>query len=144
VLVLPAQFVFQWCGEGCVVWIGSITAAMCSNRRGSSDPTQTIYRRARHSVSLLHAHLVFVTKFRRKLLTDPMLIFAGTAMRTVCAELDVDLVEFNARCADKVWPYVRFRHGGAMHAEQIIKLPGSPLRPQTSLSHSSGTRWIQS
>lgn len=46
-------------------------------------------------MSLLHAHLVFVTKFRRKLFTDAMLTFAETTMRTVCAELDVELVEFN-------------------------------------------------
>jgi putative transposase len=63
--------------------------------------TTTTYRRARHSVSLLHAHLVFVTKFRPKLFTDPMLIFAETTMRTVCAELAVDLVEFNGE-ADHV------------------------------------------
>ncbi|ABK67962.1 hypothetical protein MAV101_07455 [Mycobacterium avium subsp. hominissuis 101] len=52
-------------------------------------------------MSLLHAHLVFVTKFRRKLFTDPMLTFAETTMRTVCAELDVELVEFNGE-ADHV------------------------------------------
>lgn len=63
--------------------------------------TTTTYRRARHSVSLLHAHLVFVTKFRRKLFTDPMLTFAETTMRAVCAELDVDLAEFNGE-ADHV------------------------------------------
>ncbi|MBS4730102.1 IS200/IS605 family transposase [Mycobacterium sp. SM1] len=63
--------------------------------------TQTTYRRARHRVSLLHAHLVFVTKYRRKLFTDPMLTFADTTMRTVCAELDVELVEFNGE-ADHV------------------------------------------
>lgn len=52
-------------------------------------------------MSLLHAHLVFVTKFRRKLFTDPMLTFTETTMRGVCAELDVDLVEFNGE-ADHV------------------------------------------
>lgn len=46
-------------------------------------------------MSLLHAHLVFLTKFRRKLFTDPLLTFAETTMRTVRAELDVELVEFN-------------------------------------------------
>lgn len=35
--------------------------------------TTPTYRRARHSVSLLHAHLVFVTKYRRKVFTDAML-----------------------------------------------------------------------
>ena len=56
--------------------------------------TQT-YRRARHSVSLLHAHLVFVTKYRRAVFTDAMLTFCEHTMRAVCAELDVELVEFN-------------------------------------------------
>ncbi len=52
-------------------------------------------------MSLLHAHLVFVTKFRRKLFTDPMLTFTEHTMRTVCAELNADLVEFNGE-ADHV------------------------------------------
>ena len=56
--------------------------------------TQTC-RHARHSVSLLHAHLVFVTKYRRALFTDAMLTFCEHTMRTVFAELDVELVEFN-------------------------------------------------
>ena len=56
--------------------------------------TQT-YRRARHSVSMLHAHLVFVTKYRRPVFTDAMLTFCEHTMRTVCADLDVELVEFN-------------------------------------------------
>jgi len=46
-------------------------------------------------VSLLHAHLAFVTKFRRKPFTDPMLTFTETTMRCVCAEPAVELIEFN-------------------------------------------------
>jgi putative transposase len=38
---------------------------------------------------------VFVTKFRRAVFTDPMLTFCEHTMRAVCAELDVELVEFN-------------------------------------------------
>lgn len=53
------------------------------------------YRRARHSVSLLHAHLVFVTKYRRAVFTDDMLTFTEHTMRSVCDELGADLVEFN-------------------------------------------------
>lgn len=40
--------------------------------------TQT-YRRARHSVSLLHAHLVFVTKYRRKVFTDAMISYCESS-----------------------------------------------------------------
>lgn len=63
--------------------------------------TTQLYRRARHNVSLLHAHLVFVTKYRRKAFTNAMLTFYENTMRTVCAELDVELVEFNGE-ADHV------------------------------------------
>jgi putative transposase len=64
--------------------------------------TQT-YPRARHSGSLLHAHLVFVTKYRRPVFTDPMPTFCAHTMRTVCADLDVELTEFNGE-ADHVHP----------------------------------------
>ena len=56
--------------------------------------TQT-YRRARHSVSLLHTHLVFVTKYRRPVFTDAMLTFCEATMHLVRAEIDTELVEFN-------------------------------------------------
>lgn len=63
--------------------------------------TTPTYRRARHSVSLLHAHLVFVTKYRRKVFTDAMLTYCETIMGGVCADLGAELVEFNGE-ADHV------------------------------------------
>lgn len=63
--------------------------------------TTQAYRRARHSVSLLHAHVVFVTKYRRKVFTEAMLTFCETTMREVCDDLGADLVEFNGE-ADHV------------------------------------------
>jgi putative transposase len=68
--------------------------------------TQT-YRRAPHSVSLLHAHLVFVTKYRRPVFTGETLIFCENTMRTVCADLDAELVEFNGE-TDHVHPLVAY------------------------------------
>ncbi len=59
------------------------------------------YRRSRHSVSLLHAHLVFVTKYRRKVFTGDMLTFAEHTIGGVGTELDAELVEFNGE-ADHV------------------------------------------
>ena len=56
--------------------------------------TQT-YRRSRHRVSLLHAHLVFVTKYRRKVFTNAMLTYCENTMREVCAELNAELVKSN-------------------------------------------------
>jgi REP-associated tyrosine transposase len=58
-------------------------------------------------VSLLHAHLVFVTKFRRPVFTDAMLTFCEHTMRAVCADLDVELVEFNGE-ADHVHLLVHY------------------------------------
>jgi putative transposase len=46
-------------------------------------------------VSLLHAHLVFVTKYRRRVFTDAMLTFTENTVCTVCADLGAELVEFN-------------------------------------------------
>ena len=40
-------------------------------------------------MSLLHAYLVFVTKYRRKVFTDDMLTFCEHTMAEVCADLDV-------------------------------------------------------
>jgi putative transposase len=56
---------------------------------------------------LLHAHLVFVTKYRRPIFTGPMLTFTEQTMRAVCADLDVKLVEFNGE-ADHVHPLVAY------------------------------------
>ena len=46
---------------------------------------------------MLHAHLVFVTKYRRPIFTGMMLTFCEHTMRAVCAELDAELVEFNGK-----------------------------------------------
>ena len=52
-------------------------------------------------MSLLHAHLVFVTKYRRKVFTDAMLTYCQTIMREVCTDVGAELVEFNGE-ADHV------------------------------------------
>jgi putative transposase len=53
------------------------------------------YRRGRHVVSALHAHLVFVTKYRRGVLDSAMLGCCEAAMRKVCADFGAELREFN-------------------------------------------------
>jgi REP-associated tyrosine transposase len=59
------------------------------------------YRRARQSVLLLQAHLVFMTQYRRPVFTDVMPAFCEHTMHVVCAEFDAELVEFNGE-ADHV------------------------------------------
>jgi putative transposase len=53
------------------------------------------FRRGRSVVSKLHVHLVFVTKYRRGVLTEELLTLCEEAMRSVCLDFQADLVEFN-------------------------------------------------
>ncbi|MEW2086327.1 IS200/IS605 family transposase [Streptomyces sp. NPDC005283] len=48
-----------------------------------------------HSAFVLHAHLVFVTKYRHKVFTDQHLTRLEEIMRSVCTDFEVEMVEFN-------------------------------------------------
>jgi putative transposase len=48
-------------------------------------------------VSALHVHLVFVTKYRRRVLDDEMLACCEQAMRKVCEDFGAELAEFNGQ-----------------------------------------------
>ncbi|WP_430501547.1 IS200/IS605 family transposase [Micromonospora trifolii] len=52
-------------------------------------------RTGTHCTFALHAHLVFVTKYRHRVLSDQHLNRMEDIMRTVCADFDTELVEFN-------------------------------------------------
>ncbi|WP_329079923.1 IS200/IS605 family transposase [Streptosporangium sp. NBC_01469] len=52
-------------------------------------------RTGRHCVFALHAHLVFVTRFRHRVFTDPHLSRMEEIMRDVCADFETELAEFN-------------------------------------------------
>ncbi|MER5997033.1 IS200/IS605 family transposase [Nonomuraea angiospora] len=52
-------------------------------------------RTGRNVVHHLHAHLVFITKYRRGAFTDPMLVRCEQIMRKVCADFEAELREFN-------------------------------------------------
>ena len=49
----------------------------------------------RHCVFALHAHLVFVTKYRHQVFGDRHLERMEEIMRAVCADFDTELVVFN-------------------------------------------------
>ena len=53
-------------------------------------------RTGRHCIFVLHAHLVFVTKFRHRVFTDGHLSRMEAIMRDVCADFETELVEFNS------------------------------------------------
>jgi putative transposase len=52
-------------------------------------------RTGRHCVFVLHAHLVFVTKFQHKVFSDRHLTRLEEIMRAVCADFETELAEFN-------------------------------------------------
>ena len=52
-------------------------------------------RTGRHCVFNLHAHLVFVTKYRKNVFTNESLIDLKNIFKRVCYDFRTDLVEFN-------------------------------------------------
>lgn len=70
-------------------------------------PNDHAVRTGRHCVFALHAHLVFVTKYRHPVFTDPHLTRMEQVMRSVCEDFAVDLVEFNGE-VDHVHLLVNF------------------------------------
>jgi putative transposase len=52
-------------------------------------------RTGRHCAFVLHAHLVFVTKYRHKVFKDAHLTRMEEIMRAVCTDFECELVEFN-------------------------------------------------
>ena len=52
-------------------------------------------RTGRHCVFALHAHLVFVTKYRRHVFTKAMLDAMRLIFENVCRDFEADLMEFD-------------------------------------------------
>lgn len=52
-------------------------------------------RKGRHVVHAMHVHLVFVTKYRRAVFSSEHLDFLEGVFRSVCADFEAELVEFN-------------------------------------------------
>ncbi|MBL8927234.1 MAG: IS200/IS605 family transposase [Pseudonocardia sp.] len=55
------------------------------------------YRTGRHCVFALHAHLVFVTKYRRDVFTDAHLTAMEPILAAVCTDFGATLVEFTGQ-----------------------------------------------
>jgi putative transposase len=58
---------------------------------GNSDAVRT----GRHCVFVMHVHLVFVTKYRRAVFQHHHLDTLEETFRSVCADFEAELVEFN-------------------------------------------------
>jgi putative transposase len=72
------------------------------------------FRSGRHVVFHLHAHLVFVPRYRRRIFDADSLERLHRIFRVVCADFEADLVEFN---------------GEADHVHLLVNYP-----PKTSVS----------
>lgn len=70
-------------------------------------PQSTPYRAGRHVISYLHAHLVFVTKYRHPVFTAEHLEHLHSVFSDVCADFGVELSEFNGE-AEHVHLLVRY------------------------------------
>lgn len=57
--------------------------------------TKQDLRTGRHCVFMIHAHLVFVTKYRGRIFNTEHLGSLETLFRRVCADFESELVEFN-------------------------------------------------
>lgn len=56
--------------------------------------TENDIRTGRHCVFAIHAHLVFVTKYRKKVFTSEALDILKEVMQKVCDDFDVELAAF--------------------------------------------------
>ncbi len=52
------------------------------------------FRRGRTCVFLMHVHLVFVTKYRRKVFTKQILEELRTIFTNICTDFEAELIEF--------------------------------------------------
>jgi putative transposase len=55
----------------------------------------TQYRRGRHSVTLLYTHLVFVTKYRKKVFTNEHIEYMTEVCTTVAKKMGFKIVQLN-------------------------------------------------
>ena len=88
--------------------------------------TQPDYRRSGHSLSLLYAHLVFVTKYRRRVFNNAMLDDCQTTLRQVCDVLGAQLVEFTGE-PDHEHPLLRYPPARPI-SELVRRLKGATAR----------------
>ena len=56
---------------------------------------ETNIRRGRHCIFLMHVHLVFVTKYRRKIFDQDAIEKLRCYFASVCADFDVERVEMD-------------------------------------------------
>src|SRR5690242_8753791 len=106
-------------------------------------------RAGRHVVFRLHAHLVFVPKYRRGALTDRIRAFLRPVLETVCANFGAELVAFDGE-DDHVHLLVEYPPKVAL-ASLVNSLKGASSRrvrkeafPEVQLRLWGGAFWAMS
>lgn len=59
---------------------------------------ENILKTSGHAVYALQTHIVFVTKYRHKCITQDMLVSLKSQVQQVCQKWRSDLIEFNGEC----------------------------------------------
>ena len=78
-----------------------MTVSMKKTKSPRNSPESVLKRKTpgirhgRHCVFLMHVHLVFVAKYRKKLFTKEILGFMESVFRDVCTDFEAELKEFN-------------------------------------------------
>lgn len=92
-------------------------------------------RTGRHCIFLLHVHLVFVTKYRRKVFTKEIIEEMREIFKKVCCDFEANLVEFDGE-HDHVHLLVTYPPKVAI-ARLVNSLKGVSSRLIRQKSHSS-------
>ena len=84
------------------------------------------YRRRLHSVSLLHAHLVFTTKYRRRVITPRVFELLRRSMQRTATGLDIRLIAIES---DGDHLHLMLEHPPTLALSEIVRrLKGAASR----------------
>ena len=106
------------------------------------------YRTGRHVVYILHAHLVFVTKYRRDVLSELAIRDLRAIFAKVCTDFGAELIECNGE-DDHVHLLVHFKPKVAL-SRLVNSLKGvssrklRSIRPEVSGRYRNGVLWSPS
>ena len=99
---------------------------------------KTVVYHTGHSTFYLHVHLVFVTKYRRKIFTAQILTELKVIFETVCCQLEASLIEFDGE-EDHVHLLVLYPPKLSI-AELVFRLKGVSSRIIRSRQYPSITK----
>ncbi len=113
-----------------------------------SDIDSDGYLKLRHSVTKLVVHLVFTTKYRRKLFTGEMIDALCASMKSACEKLECDLIEFNGE-QDHVHILVGFppKHSVSVLVNNLKSISSRQVRlkfPEMTTQSKGSVLWSRS